>query len=199
MAPSSYREFGSEDDDDDTEDNIDQMFLTFTVQDTEYAVGLTHVLEIVVGQKVISVPDVPVCITGVINLRGKVMPVMDVRRRFGLTQRAWHDRATIVVVEVAGASTGLAVDAVNDVVQLPSASIDPPIRLSPSSEGLVRGIGKRSDGVAFVLDLGRLLDPQLSPLGPAEPLSTHRPRAGAADALAGEAPRTVATETDEQP
>jgi len=66
------------------ENNIADMYLTFAVAGEEYAVGIGFVTEIVGMQKVMEVPDVPHFIRGVINLRGKVIPVMDVRRRFGL-------------------------------------------------------------------------------------------------------------------
>ncbi len=143
---------------DDVDDNIEEMYLTFAVHGSEYAVCLTHVTEIVVGQNIIPVPDVPQFITGVINLRGRVIPVMDVRCRFGLSRQEHHERVGIVVVEVDGTSTGLAVDEVKDVLQIGAAEIAPPVGQQGRTSSIIKGIGKRGDAISFILDVGRLLD-----------------------------------------
>ena len=82
------------------ENNIDDMYLTFAVAGEEYAVGIGFVTEIVGMQKVMEVPDVPHFIRGVINLRGKVIPVMDVRRRFGMPETTYTERTVIIVLDI---------------------------------------------------------------------------------------------------
>jgi purine-binding chemotaxis protein CheW len=140
------------------DDNIDEMFLTFGIQDEEYAVNITHVTEIVGIQKISEVPDVPAFIKGVINLRGKVIPVMDVRLRFGLPWREYDDRTTIIVLELNGAPTGLMVDRVNDVTAIPEGQIDPPPRWrNNGTQGVIKGLGKQDNRVSVILDVGRLL------------------------------------------
>lgn len=148
-----------EDDDDYDGESIEESYLTFLVQEAEYAVCLTNVIEIVVGQRIIEVPDVPNFVKGVINLRGKVIPVMDVRTRFGLPFRPYGARLSIVVVEVDGVSTGLAVDEVKEVLQIPAADVSPPPHYRKQGGGrVIRGMGKRKDAVSIILDVPRLME-----------------------------------------
>jgi len=86
------------------------MSLTFDVQDEECAVNIAYVTEIVGLQRISEVPDVPPFIKGVINLRGKVIPVMDMRLRFGPPWRGYGDRTTVIVLELEDVPTGLVVD-----------------------------------------------------------------------------------------
>lgn len=81
------------------ENNIDDMYLTFGVSGEEYGLGIAFVTEIVGMQKVMPVPDVPAFIKGVINLRGKVIPVMDVRRRFDMDEKPYTERTVIIVLD----------------------------------------------------------------------------------------------------
>ena len=97
------------------ENNIDDMYLTFAVAGEEYGIGIGYVTEIVGMQRVMEVPDLPAFIKGVINLRGKVIPVMDVRLRFSMDWKPYTERSVIIVLDVEGVPIGLAVDAVSDV------------------------------------------------------------------------------------
>lgn len=141
------------------DDHIKDMYLTFGIEDEEYAVNIAHVTEIVGMQKISEVPDVPVFIKGVTNLRGKVIPVMDVRLRFGLPNRAYDDRTTIIVLEMDNIPTGLVVDRVTDVTAIPEADIDPPPRWNggTNNQRVIRGLGKQGDSVSIILDTRRLL------------------------------------------
>jgi purine-binding chemotaxis protein CheW len=116
------------------------------------------VTEIVRLQRSFAVPDVPSYIRGVINLRGKVIPLLDVRARFGLPDASYSDRTVIVVLELGDVSTGLIVDAVSEVAELPPDQIDT-AHASPRSghSSLVRGMAKRGERVSFVLDIPTLL------------------------------------------
>jgi purine-binding chemotaxis protein CheW len=145
---------GGEDDD----DNIDNTYLTFIVDEEEYAVHVSHVTEIVRLQKSFAVPDVPGYIRGVINLRGKVIPLLDVRSRFGLKEAEYTDRTVIVVLEVGETATGLVVDGVSEVAEITPENID--TRSIPAHQGrgsMVSGMGKRADRVSFILDVPFLL------------------------------------------
>ena len=101
------------------ENNIDDMYLTFALAGEEYGVGIGYVTEIVGMQGVMEVPDLPAFIKGVINLRGKVIPVMDVRLRFSMDWQPYTERSVIIVLDVDGVPIGLAVDAVSDVLENP--------------------------------------------------------------------------------
>jgi purine-binding chemotaxis protein CheW len=142
----------------DSVDDIENMYLTFEVQGEEYAVNIGYVVEIVGLQKISEVPDVPHYIKGVINLRGTVIPVMDVRLRFGLPWREYGDRTTVVVLELDGVPTGLVVDQVTDVISIPEHDVaPPPRRRSDTESAVVKGLGRRDDGVSIVLDVPALL------------------------------------------
>ncbi len=142
-------------------DDIENMYLTFEVQDEEYAVNIGYVVEIVGMQRISEVPDVPEFIKGVINLRGKVIPVMDMRLRFGLPWQAYGDRTTIIVMEMDEAPTGLVVDRVTDVLTMSPDSISPPRQWQGDvGDSVVKGLGKREAGVSIILDVPRLLSAQ---------------------------------------
>jgi len=144
------------------ENNIDDMYLTFTVAGEEYGVGIGFVTEIVGMQRVMEVPDVPAFIKGVINLRGKVIPVMDVRLRFGMDWKDYTERTVIIVLDVDDIPVGLAVDAVSDVREIPEANIDQPPQYGGNRDGrgVIRGLGKQGDQVAIIIDIRRLISDQ---------------------------------------
>jgi purine-binding chemotaxis protein CheW len=143
---------------DDDDGSLEHTYLTFHVENEEYAVPVVHVTEIVRLQKTFAVPDVPSYIRGVINLRGKVIPLLDVRDRFGLANAPYTDRTVIVVLEVGETSTGLVVDGVSEVVEIPADQIElrPPARKGRPQ--MVHGLGKRADKVSFILDVAALVD-----------------------------------------
>jgi purine-binding chemotaxis protein CheW len=143
-------------------DDIENMYLAFDVQGEEYAVNIGHVTEIVGLQRISQVPDVPEFIKGVINLRGKVIPVMDMRLRFGLPWREYGDRTTVVVLELDGVPTGLVVDQVTDVLTISPESIAPPRRWrgDDRDDTIVKGLGRRDGGVSIILDVPCLLSAQ---------------------------------------
>ena len=144
------------------ENNIDDMYLTFAVAGEEYGVGIGFVTEIVGMQKVMEVPDVPHFIRGVINLRGKVIPVMDVRRRFGMPETTYTERTVIIVLDINAVPIGLVVDAVSEVLEIAESQIDSPPKFGANRDGtgVIRGLGKQGDRVAILLDIDRLVSAQ---------------------------------------
>jgi len=115
-------------------------------------------------QKISEVPDVPHFIKGVTNLRGQVIPVMDMRLRFNLPWRDYDDRTTIIVLELDGVSTGLVVDRVNEVVDIQPKQIDPPPSWhKDGSHGVISGLGKTDDSVSIILNVPRLLGEENTP------------------------------------
>jgi len=146
------------------ENNIEDMYLTFGVGGEEYGIGIVHVTEIVGMQRIMEVPDVPPYICGVINLRGKIIPVMDVRKRFGMPGATESERAVIIVLDMAGIPIGLMVDNVSDVLEIPAANMDPPppFNGAANGRGLLRGLGKFDDRVAIILDVERMVAADLA-------------------------------------
>lgn len=140
------------------EDTIDNTYLVFGVEKENYAVNIAHVTEIVGIQRISEVPDVPHFIKGVTNLRGQVIPVMDMRLRFNLPWREYDDRTTIIVLELEGVSTGLVVDRVNEVLDIQPQQIDPPPTWHKNGhQGVISGLGKMDDSVSIILNVPRLL------------------------------------------
>jgi purine-binding chemotaxis protein CheW len=140
------------------DDNIDEMYLTFIMLNEEYGICLKNVIEIVVGQKILKVPDVPDYIKGVINLRGKVIPIMDVRMRFDLPFKEYDDRLCIVIAEIEDNITGLVVDMVKEVLNIPNSEISSPPRYGDSTDdGVIQGIAKRNEDICIILNIKRLL------------------------------------------
>lgn len=142
-------------------------YLAFSLDDTEYAVAIEHVTEVVRMQRIVPVPDLPPHLRGVINLRSRVIPVMDVRARFGMELRAYSDRTMIVLVEVQDSAIGLIVDAVRGIVDLSvSATAD--------TGNVVLDLAHTERGVTVLLDVERLV------FGSGSPASVQsQPSAGA--------------------
>src|ERR671937_491616 len=136
----------------------EQQLVVFQLGAELYAVEIARVHEIIRLQAVTRVPRAPSFVEGVINLRGKVIPVVDLRRRFGLPN-ADHTRASrIVVVELGDQVVGIVVDGVSEVLRVNTATVEPP---SPVVAGIdseyLHGIAKLSDRLVILLDLDRIL------------------------------------------
>jgi purine-binding chemotaxis protein CheW len=141
-----------------SEDTMKDKFLTFWIADEEYGMGIEYVTEIIGVQKITKVPDMPHFIKGVINLRGRVIPVVDVRTRFGLSEREYDERTCIVVIHVNNQTTGMIVDRVNEVANIPQDQIE----FSHSgdmdiNESYILGIGKAEDSVKILLDVDKFM------------------------------------------
>lgn len=140
------------------EDTQKDKFLTFFLADEEYGIAIRHVIEIIGIQKITEVPDMPNFVKGVINLRGKVIPVMDVRARFHLPGQDYDERTCIVVVNVDDQSTGLIVDRVCEVADIPAEHVEPaPGSSKMSADSYIMGLGKTGERVKILLDARRLL------------------------------------------
>ena len=140
------------------DDGIETMYLTFPIANETYGVPITMVTEIVGIQRVMSVPDVPDYIKGVINLRGKVIPLMDVRLRFGMEERAYDERTVVIVLEVANAPVGLIVDGVSEVIDIPDEKVGRSgVQGGNESSSVVSGLGHIEDRVAILLDVSVLV------------------------------------------
>lgn len=139
-------------------DTVADMYLTFALGTEEYGIGIGGVTEIVGMRKIMGVPDVPVYIRGVINLRGKVIPLMDVRLRFGMAERAYDERTVIIVLDAADVPMGLIVDGVSEVLEIPPSHIDRPAQFGRGGvKNAVCGLGRVGDRVAILLDADALV------------------------------------------
>lgn len=141
----------------DCQDTMEGMYLTFDLANEGYGLEIRHVIEIIGIQPVTCVPNMPEHVIGVLNLRGKVIPIIDIRLRFGLSQREYDDRTCIIVVDVHGDSVGLVVDKVSEVVDIPSQNIEPPPSFKNYQSGYIKGMGKLDDKVKILLDIETLI------------------------------------------
>lgn len=137
---------------------IDNKFLTFNIGQEFYGVGIENVMEIIEMIKITPMPESRQYVEGVINLRGKVIPVMNVRKRFSMAHKEWDDRTCIIVVKVREVEIGLIVDTVAEVIDIPQEQIQPPPEVQQRKEQrFIMGMGKVETEVNILLDLEKLL------------------------------------------
>jgi len=140
------------------EDTQKDRYLSFRIAKEDYALEIKYVTEIIVMQRITEVPNTPSYIKGVINLRGRVIPVIDVRERFHLAARDYDDRTCIVVVSVSEIAVGLIVDTVNEVLDIPADMVDPPpAAYSGIESSYISGMGKVGRKVKILLDARNVL------------------------------------------
>lgn len=140
------------------EDTQKGKYLTFVLDSESYGIGINNVTEIIGIQPITLVPELPSYIKGIINLRGKIIPVMDVRLRFKKNFREYNDRTCIVVVDINELSIGLIVDSVSEVVIIQDENIVPPPNLNKVSNKYISGIGKIDNEVKLILDCDKLIN-----------------------------------------
>ena len=140
------------------EDSMAGMYLTFDLASEGYGLEIRHVTEIIGIQQITAVPDLPEHVIGVLNLRGKVIPIIDVRRRFGLPHRDHDERTCIVVVNVNENLVGLVVDKVSEVITIPANEIEPPPVTRKNGRHYIAGMGKLNEQVKILLDIEVLLE-----------------------------------------
>jgi purine-binding chemotaxis protein CheW len=145
--------------DDEEEDTQANKYMFFRIGTESYGIGIRHVIEIVEVQRISAVPDLPAYVKGVINLRGKVIPVVDLRLRFGMEERQYDDRTCIVVSEIGGVSLGFIVDTVEEVLEIPESQVEPAPRFKTVSgkERYIAGMGKVGEHVKILLDVEKLV------------------------------------------
>ena len=105
-----------------------------------------------------EVPEIPDYIRGIINLRGKIIPVMDVRLRFKKPYKEYNDRTCVIVIDINDISTGLIVDSVSEVLSIPESDIVPPPDVNKVSNRYIKGIGKVGNDVMLILNSDKLLN-----------------------------------------
>jgi purine-binding chemotaxis protein CheW len=137
-------------------------YLTFTLADEEYGIGILKIREIIGMMPITSVPQTPPFVKGVINLRGKVIPVVDLRLRFGMQAAEYSERTCIIVVEIEGqvgtVQIGIVVDAVSEVLNIKSDDIEetPTFGVKLHTDYIL-GMAKMEGGVKILLDIDHVL------------------------------------------
>ncbi len=134
------------------------QFVTCRVDGEEFAVDILSVQEIIRMVDITRVPKAPPFVEGVINLRGRIIPVLDLRRRLGIAEGERTAQSRIVVVTVRGRVVGLVVDSVSEVLRIPKSAMEPAPSLGSSiGAEFIQGVGRLDDRLLTLLDLKRLL------------------------------------------
>ena len=139
-----------------TKSDILQL-VSFDLGNEEYAVDILKVQEINRMVDITTIPNAPFYVEGVINLRGKVIPVINLRKKFGFDLKEMDSHSRIIVVDV-GKTVGLIVDSVSEVLRLSSETVEPPPPMTGNgSSEYILGIGKLQDRLLILLDIDSLL------------------------------------------
>ena len=135
------------------------QLVSFKIGEEEFGVDILKVQEINRMLDITRVPNAPPHIVGVINLRGKVIPVVDLRLRFGMTQKEYDKNTRIVVMELGGKIVGFVVDAVSEVLRIPRSVTEPPPSVAMTENAdYITAVGKLDDRLLTLLDLERVLN-----------------------------------------
>lgn len=140
-----------------------EQYLTFMLAGEEYGVDILRVQEIKGWEKVTRVPHTPNYVLGIINLRGAIVPVIDLRTRFALDNIPFGPTTVVIVVRVAGdrgdRTVGMVVDAVSEVYNVPTGDTRaPPDMLGPVDRVLIKGLARVEDKMVILLDVDRLVN-----------------------------------------
>ena len=133
--------------------------IVFSLGDERYGVDISQVREIIRPTKITRIPNAPDFVEGVINLRGQITTIINLRKRFGLPPKEIDNDTRIIVVEYNNAVIGMMVDTVNEVKYLSAKDIDslPNIITSRSEAKFLKGVGKLPDGLLILVDLSKIL------------------------------------------
>src|SRR5271157_3241075 len=135
-----------------------RQFISFSVGQEEYGLELLRVKEVIRVREITWLPKAPSFVKGIINLRGDVIPIIDLRDKFGLETREQTAQTHVIVVEVEGRLMGMVVDSASQVVRIPADQIDaPPPVLGGLSQEFITGVGKMDDKLVILLNIDAIL------------------------------------------
>ncbi len=141
---------------------VDQelQLVVFRLAREEYGLPITKVQEINRLVPITKLPQTPAFMEGIINLRGRIIPVIDLRKRFQLEISSYNDDSRIIIVEVDGQTVGIIVDSVTEVVRLAAVSVEPPPPTFILDARYIQGVGKLDDRLLILLEIDRILTSQ---------------------------------------
>jgi purine-binding chemotaxis protein CheW len=141
------------------EDTQHGRFLTFALGSESFGLEISYVKEIVGIQPITPMPEMPFCVRGIINLRGKIIPVIDARLKFSKAEATYDDRTCIIVIDIEDISVGLIVDTVSEVLTIEDDNIVPPPDFRTGARNpYIKAIGKVGNDVKLLLDCNMLFD-----------------------------------------
>jgi len=136
--------------------NEETQLVTFRLDDQEYALPIVNVVQVVRIVAITPMPEAPEFVKGVINVRGKVIPVIDLHKRFGLPPRPYDLNTQLLIAQMDGRMMALIVDVVSEVLTMPASDVESPSEIAPQMERL-SAVGKLGDRLLLMLDLNRVL------------------------------------------
>lgn len=134
----------------------EHQLVVFHLDDEAFGVDIAQVKEIIKMAEITQMPNAPEFVEGIINLRGQITTIMDLRKRLGMKVAETGENTRIIIVEASGSTLGLIVDSVSEVLRMSGKDIDPPSAASTHAE-YVQGVGKLDDRLLILLDLNRIL------------------------------------------
>jgi purine-binding chemotaxis protein CheW len=141
------------------------QFVGFRLDAEEYAIAITKIQEIIVMKPITRIPEVPGVIEGLINLRGSVIPIVNLRMLFSLPPRAFDDETRTIIVNVGDRTIGYIVDEVTQVMRIGDDQIQPaPASVSALARRYIAGLARLEDRLLIILEIDALLDPEELPL-----------------------------------
>ena len=140
------------------EDTMEGKYLSFPLNKVIYGITIRCVTEVIRFQEITEVPRMPDFMNGVINLRGRVIPTMDIRTRFKIPHRDYDDRTCIVVVDIDNMPVGLIVDTVTGVISIEAKDVEIPAQTRQSDDNqFISGMGKSNGKITILLNVQKLL------------------------------------------
>jgi purine-binding chemotaxis protein CheW len=145
-----------------------RQFVGFRLGDADYAIAITKIREIILMKPITRLPQVPDAIEGLINLRGTVIPIINLRKRFGLPDRPFDDETRTIVVTINDKTVGCIVDEVTQVMRITAEQFQPvPISMAAVAKQFIAGLARLEDRLLILLDIDRLFGPVELELDPA--------------------------------
>lgn len=135
------------------------QLVSFMLADEEYGVEVLKVREIIRMPTITKMPNTPTHVEGIVNLRGKVIPIISMRKRFGLMENENSNQTRIIIMDVAGSLTGFIVDAVSEVIRIHSSEIQPPPTMVMSGgigQEFITGVFNHADRLLIIMDIDRM-------------------------------------------
>jgi purine-binding chemotaxis protein CheW len=135
-----------------------RQLISFMVGAEEYGLELLRVKEVIRMRQITWLPKAPACVKGIINLRGDVIPIVDLRERFGLAAQEYNAMTRVIVVEVEGRMVGMVVDSASQVVRVASDQFaPPPAIMGEADRNLITAVGKMGEKLVIMIDVDKIL------------------------------------------
>ena len=147
-----------EETDEDSQDTMEDLYIIFFIDGREYGIEIRYLIEIIAFQPVTFVPNLPKYVKGVLNLRGKIIPVLDVRTRFGMPSIDYTENTCILILNFNNLSASLIVDGVKEVLRITKDNIEPSPGFEEANvERFVDSIGKSGDTLKILINVEKFI------------------------------------------